>query len=280
MRGRHPWVKGISSSRPREAPDGRGDNESEGTVLCIRLNRSERLNALDYTMIDQVLDALEAAAHDDGCRVVVLSGNGRAFCAGDDLKGMGEPTGPRWRGYKTSGLPVPQQVLIETLRTLPKPVVAAVHGYALGMGLDIALACDVQLCTDTAILGDHRAERALHAATGIAYQLPRIVGYGRALEMLLLAERITGVKAERMGLVYRAVPEPHFAEAVAAVVERFAHAATRSLAVIKEQVDLPYREAMRHSLALRATTAIEDQAEESQRSESGAHHISLATDPN
>lgn len=237
----------------------------DGPVLRIQLDRPERRNALNYDVIDQILDALEPAASEDDCRVVVLGGNGTGFCAGDDLKGMGKPTGERWRGRKAGDAVLPQQTLIRTLRTLPKPVVVSIHGYALGMGLDMALACDLRICDERAELGDPRSERALYAATGITYQLPRHVGYGRALGMMFLADRITGAEAERIGLVYKSVPEEELSNTVEEIVTRLASAATKSLAVIKEQMavqmDLDYVRAASHSVSVRGSYTLEDTAE-------------------
>lgn len=237
----------------------------DGPVLRVSLNRPERRNALNYGVIDQLLDILEPVADDDDCRIVVISGEGSGFCAGDDMGGMGQPTGARWKGRKAAAAVLPQQTLIKTLRTLPKPVVACIHGYALGMGLDMALACDLRVCTETTQLGDPRAERALYAATGITYQLPRVVGYGRALAMMLMAERISGREAERIGLVYKAVPENELTATVEGIVGRLAKAATKSIAVIKEQMmaqlDLPYELAARHSVAVRSSYTLEDTQE-------------------
>jgi|TARA_Y100000310_G_C20668437_1_gene808936 enoyl-CoA hydratase/carnithine racemase len=237
----------------------------EGPVLRIQLNRPERRNALTYDVIDQILDALDSEASDDDCRVVVLSGEGNGFCAGDDLKGMGNPTGDRWRGRKAGEAVVPQQTLIRTLRSLPRPVVVSIHGYALGMGLDMALACDLRICDEQAELGDPRSERALYAATGITYQLPRHVGYGRALGMMFLAERISGAEAERIGLVYKSVPGDELDATVEGIVTRLASAATKSIAVIKEQMavqmDLDYARAASHSVSVRGSYMLEDTAE-------------------
>jgi len=237
----------------------------DGPVVRISLNRPERRNALTYDVIDLLIDALEPLADDDGCRVVVLSGEGSGFCSGDDMGGMGQPSSARWKGKKAGAAVLPQQTLIKTLRTLPRPVVASIHGYALGMGLDMALACDLRLCTETAELGDPRVERALYAATGITYQLPRVVGYGRALGMMLLAERISGTEAERIGLVHKAVPEGEFPATVEAIVQKLAGAATKSIAVIKEQMatqmDLTYDVAARHSVAVRNSYTLEDTQE-------------------
>jgi len=237
----------------------------DGPVLRLRLNRPERRNAFTHAMIDRLLDALDQAAADENCRVVVLSGEGTGFSAGDDLHGMGEAKGHRWKGRKAGPSVLPQQALIRTLRTLPKPVVASVHGYALGIGLDVALACDIRICTESAELGDPRAERALYAATGITYQLPRVAGYGRALAMMLLAERISGKEAERIGLVYRAVPEKELGGFVEQIVQKLAIAATKSIAVIKEQMraqlDMSYEMAAYHSISVRNSYMLEDQEE-------------------
>jgi len=237
----------------------------DGPVLRISLNRPERRNSLNHALIDGVLDALEGVVDDDDCRVVVLSGEGAGFCAGDDLHGMDQPAGRRWKGRKASAAVLPQQMLIKTLRTLPKPVVAAIHGFALGMGLDMALACDIRICTETAELGDPRSERALYAATGITYQLPRVIGYGRAISMMFLAERLSGKEAERIGLVYKAVSEDEFEIFVEKVVQKLATAATKSIAVIKEQLvaqqDMSYELAARHSISVRNMYTLEDMQE-------------------
>ena len=239
--------------------------ERQGPVLRLKLNRPERRNALSHSVIETLLDTLGSVAADETCRVVVLSGMGTGFCAGDDLHGMGQVTGARWQGRRAAPAVLPQQALIKALRTLPKPVVVSIHGYALGIGLDVALACDIRMCAETADLGDPRAERALYAATGITYQLPRIVGYGRALAMMLLAERVSGKEAERIGLVYRAVPEKDLESAVENIVRRLAGAATKSLAVIKEQMraqlDLSYESAAFHSTSVRSSYTLEDQEE-------------------
>lgn len=237
----------------------------DGPVLRLKLNRPERRNALSHVLIELLLTTLESATNDDSCRVVVLTGEGSGFCAGDDLHGMGKATGRRWKGRRAEAAVLPQQALIRTLRTLPKPVVASIHGFALGIGLDMALACDIRVCTEDAELGDPRAERALYAATGITYQLPRVVGYGRALAMMLLAERVSGREAERIGLVYKAVPPESLGAEVEAIVQKLAKAATKSIAVIKEQmraqIDLSYELATYHSISVRGSYTLEDQEE-------------------
>jgi len=237
----------------------------EGSVLRLKLNRPERRNALNYSMIDSLLDSLEGVGKDDSCRVIVISGEGSGFCAGDDLHGMGQTPNERWQGRKFGPAVLPQQALIKTLRTLPKPVVTSIHGYALGIGLDLALASDIRICTHATELGDPRVERALYAATGITYQLPRVIGYGRALGMMLMADRIQGKEAERIGMVYKSVPENKLQSFTDEIVEKLGKSATKSIAVIKEQIrtqiDMSYESSTFHSISVRNSYVIEDQAE-------------------
>lgn len=237
--------------------------EKNDGVTTATLNRPERLNSMTHDLIDELLDVLEEAAEDEECRVVVLQGAGRAFCAGDDLKSMGEVPMRRWGGRTPTVMP--QQRLIATLRELPRPVVARLHGHVLGMGLDTALACDIRIAADDTQLGDPRADRALYAATGMLYQLPRMVGYGRAMEMMLLAERIDGPEAQRRGLIYQSVPADELDDAVARVVAQLRGSATKSLAMqkmqLREQMDMSIEEAHRHSVWTRATYRIEDGVE-------------------
>ena len=129
----------------------------------------------------------------------------------------------------------------------------------------MALAADIRICAEDAQLGDPRSERAIYAATGVTNTLPRIVGYGRAIEMMLLAQRIDGREAQRIGAAYRAVPEEELASTTEDIVQTLARSATKSIAVIKAQLaaqmDLTYEAARAHSIWVRNTYTIEDSRE-------------------
>lgn len=245
-------------------------NTRDGAILRLMLARPEAGNALTYPMIEALTAALAAAGEDAEVRCVVVSGEGDDFCAGDSaaLEERG-PWPAAFAHRRPAGVhgpaPLPEQRLLRTLWALPKPVLAVVQGRAVGLGLDLACACDIRLATADATFGDPRVSQGRHAATGISYVLPRLIGLSQAMRLLLLGEEIDGREAERIGLLYRAVPPADLHDEAEKLATAVAAMATRSYAVIKqqirEQLDLPYEMALMHSLAVRQTNVIEDRAE-------------------
>ncbi len=243
--------------------------EQEGAVLRIRLNRPDRFNALSYELIIAAKKILQQAEEDFDIRAVTIEGVGAAFCVGEDLEQMGEWPKEYWH-RKPSGLhgtpsPIPQQDLLRVLRRQPKPTIAVMHGEVLGIGLDLACCCDIRVCTDDTVIGDPRIQQARHAATGITYILPRLIGLSQAMRLLLLGERINGKEAERIGLVYKSFPADELSGEAEKLVEQVINMATRSYAVIKQQfldeLDMPYETALMHSMAIHHTNTIEDHEE-------------------
>jgi len=231
------------------------------------LNRVDRHNALTWELIGALKAVLATAAGDIALRAVVLSGGASAFCRGDD-EDMGEwPSSYAHRrpGGSHGPAPVPLQDMLSALRALPKPTVAAIRGAALGSGLDLACACDIRVCTHDSALGDPRVLQAEFAVTGITHVLPRLVGQSQAMRMLLLGEQVGGREAQRIGLVYRSVDSDTFDGFVDDLAARIATMATRSYAIMKQQIidelDMPYDTALMHSMAIRQTNVIEDRAE-------------------
>jgi len=242
--------------------------EQTAAILRIRLNRPERFNAWNYELIAAVTKLIQQAKDDWSVRVVAIEGVGPAFCAGDDLEDMGdwpEEYQPRRPDGTHGAAPIPQQDLLRLIRHLPKPTMAVMHGRVLGVGLDLACACDIRVCTDDTIFGDPRILQARYSATGISYVLPRLIGQSPAMRLLLLGEEIDGKEAERIGLVYKSFPPAKFRREVEQLLKQVAAMATRSYAVIKQQIleelDMPYETALMHSLAIRQTNVIEDRAE-------------------
>lgn len=236
-----------------------------GAVTTLTLNRPASLNALTYDLIDQLTDAIGRADASDACRVLVVRGEGRAFCAGDDMKASEEVLGERWRGLHAKESSLGQIGLIRRMRTCSKPTVAVVQGYALGVGFDLALAADFRICGRTAQLGDPRSRNAMFPASGACYLLPRMIGYGRALKMLMLGERVGAEEAERIGLASLVVPDEELGDRADEFVDQLAAAPTRALSAIKqlvrEQIDLPFEQASVLASQLRASIVIEDQQE-------------------
>lgn len=188
--------------------------ERRGDVALIWLNRPEKLNAISVAVLDGLLDAIDEVAHADDVGAAVLTGRGRAFSTGGDITEM---HGMDDRQFAET---IARYMRVSAaFRSCPKPIVAAVHGYALAGGFELALMCDVRFAAVGTQFGLPDTPLGLSPTSGMTYLLPRIVGLGRALYLALSAEDIDAEEAERIGLVSRVVaPERLLDEA-----EAFAH---------------------------------------------------------
>jgi enoyl-CoA hydratase len=175
-------------------------------VRVVRLNRPERLNALDFTMTAELHDALDDIGGDDTAKVIVLTGAGRGFCAGLDLRDTGVPPEPgahRRRHAGTSGQAFIADLTLH-LRETPQVVIAAVNGPAYGGGLAIAAACDLRIAAESASFCSAFIRTGLTGTDiGITYFLPRLIGAAHAFDLILTGRTIDATDAERMGLVSR-----------------------------------------------------------------------------
>ncbi len=208
------------------------DYRYDGRVARIALDRPERLNAVTAELTDGLVSALRRALA-DGARAVVLSGRGRAFCAGHDLKE--EP--PAETVLQTRARLEAIQDVTRLVRELPAPVVAAVHGYALGAGCEFALACDVVVAAEDAVFGFPEVGVGLSVTGGISRLLPHLVGWARAKELLLLGERISGAEAARIGMVARAVPAGEHERVALELASTMADRPPLALSLAKQVLD-------------------------------------------
>jgi 2-(1,2-epoxy-1,2-dihydrophenyl)acetyl-CoA isomerase len=206
-----------------------GQGES---IVTLTMNRPDVLNAINTLMLTELTEAVETAAHDDAIRCVVLTGAGRAFGAGQDLIEFGSAHASG-ETYIVSEHLAKYHRLILAIRHMPKPVIAAIQGIATGITLNIVLACDIRIAADNASLREGFALIGL-VPDGGGYTLPRLVGMGRALEMALLAEDISGAEAERIGLVNLCVPLAELEKTTSALAKRLANGPTRTYELIKE----------------------------------------------
>jgi 2-(1,2-epoxy-1,2-dihydrophenyl)acetyl-CoA isomerase len=197
--------------------DGHVVVEQREAVVWVTLNRPERLNAITWRMMEDLLDAVVRCEDDDGVRALVFRGAGRVFSSGDDIvEGMGE----RRRGGDPEGVNTHRGLhhdLVKRLLELPKPTIAAIHGRCHGAGWVIALACDFRIAQSDALIGDIRAQRAIFAGQGAPLLLPRLIGQSRAIDLLMTGRVIDAVEAERIGLLQRIWP----AEAYSVELDRF-----------------------------------------------------------
>jgi enoyl-CoA hydratase len=185
------------------------DSPVEG-VQRITLNRPDKLNAMTSELVEALHDALATVAADPACRVVILTGAGRGFCAGLDLGGYGVPTGARSTGSVQLAFAVQQQIadLIPRLRRLPQPVIAAVNGPASGGGFALVLGSDLRIAAASARFNAAFVRIGLSGCDiGTSWLLPRLVGAGRAHELMLTGRLFDADEAARIGLVLDAVPD-------------------------------------------------------------------------
>jgi enoyl-CoA hydratase/carnithine racemase len=206
----------------------------EAGVRTIALNRPASLNALNYDVMDELEQAIFDSGKRDHVRAVVIRGEGRAFCAGDDLKGMGTEKNPVPEDIPLRRAELGYTRLLLAIRKLPKPVLAQVHGYALGAGFDIALACDMIFASSDAKFGFPFIKRGLLGGTAI---LPTIVGYHKACELLFGGEMLTAEEARQMGIVNVVTPPEQLAETVADRAGRLARSATGQIGMMKMAVN-------------------------------------------
>lgn len=172
----------------------------EGHVATITLNRPERLNAFSMAMIDSIQRALQDAAGDEQIRAIVITGAGRGFCSGLDMKSP--PDFAAVSGTTTVQLPRLPLIALD----IDKPMIASINGPAIGWGLELALLCDIRIAAEEARIGDLHVSRGVIADNGGLFLLPRLIGWARACELYFSGQLIDGKEAERIGLVNRAVP--------------------------------------------------------------------------
>jgi 2-(1,2-epoxy-1,2-dihydrophenyl)acetyl-CoA isomerase len=225
---------------------------SNGAELRIELNRPDRMNAWDKQFGEALRAAVEEAAADDSVRSVTITGVGRAFSSGADLKAGFEPT-PDGKPDLESVLRDRYHPIITTIRELPKPVLAAVNGAAVGIGCSLALACDLIIARESAFFMLAFVNIGLVPDGGSSLLVPARVGHARAAEMAMLGERIPALRALEWGLINRVAADDVFDAEVDALAERLATGPTASYAGSKRQLNAWIYRGMEEQLELEAT---------------------------
>ncbi len=204
----------------------------ENGVLTLTLNRPERLNALNDALHEALADGMARAAASEACRVVLITGAGKGFCAGADLADRTLAPGQA-RPDLGDSLDKRYNPLIRAMRSLPKPVVCAVNGPAAGAGVNFALACDVVLAAKSAKFLQAFARVGLVPDAGGTWILPRLVGDARARALMMLADPIGAEQAEAWGMIYRAVDDDELMGEARTIAERFAAGPTQAYGLMK-----------------------------------------------
>ena len=179
--------------------------EVKDGIATLTLNRPDRLNALGGSLRDDLHDAVTRSAADPDVRVMVITGAGKGFCSGGDVKAMGEAkAGQRERPLIEKIAPGRDRTLL-AMREAPQPIIAAVNGAAAGAGMNLALGCDIRIASTAARFTQAFVKRGLHPDWGGTYFLPRLVGTAKACEMIFTGDVIDAAEAERLGIVSRVV---------------------------------------------------------------------------
>ncbi len=234
--------------------------EIEDHVALIKLNRPDALNALNEQLLDELADAVTDAQSNDKVRCIVVTGSEKAFAAGADIKMMSEKsfvdvfTGNLFSGPS------------EKITSVRKPIIAAVSGYALGGGCELAMMCDFIICSDTAKFGQPEINLGVSAGLGGTQRLTRFIGKSKAMDMNLTGRMMDAEEAERCGLVSRVVPAKKLMDEALGAAQKIAEKSQITVMVVKEMVNRSYETTLEEGLLFErrgfyALFATEDQKE-------------------
>jgi 2-(1,2-epoxy-1,2-dihydrophenyl)acetyl-CoA isomerase len=199
----------------------------ENNVAWLTLNRPDKLNAFTEEMNKEVTKALNTAEKDSGVRCIVITGSGRAFCAGEDLAGVDENTD------HAEFLRKRYNPMVQKIASIEKPVIAGVNGVAAGAGMSLTLACDFRIASEKASFVEAFIHIGLIPDSGSLYYLPRLVGHAKAMELAVLGEKISAADAKEFGLVTKTVSVDNFEAELRDFSERLAKMPTKAVGLIK-----------------------------------------------
>jgi 2-(1,2-epoxy-1,2-dihydrophenyl)acetyl-CoA isomerase len=206
----------------------------ENGVCTLTLNRPAVFNSFNQTMAFQLQEALEACAIDETVRVVVIKGEGKAFCAGQDLAEATDPEGPELKSIVRDHY----NPIILKIRELEKPVIGAVNGVAAGAGANIALSCDIAIAKRSASFIQAFSKIGLIPDSGGTFFLPRLIGMQKALALMMTGDKVSAEEAERLNMIYKVVEDEVFDDEITKFATNLAAMPTRGLGLTKKAVNL------------------------------------------
>lgn len=226
----------------------------ENKIAYITLNRPEVFNSFNREMALRLQDTLDACEVNDEVRVIVLTGNGKAFCAGQDLK---EVTSPELNpGFKKI-LEEHYNPIILRIRNIEKPIIAAVNGVAAGAGANIALACDVVVASEKASFIQAFSLIGLIPDSAGTFFLPRLIGFQKASALMMLGDKVSAEEAERLGMIYKYVPSEEFQETIQKLALKMAQMSTKALGLIKKTLNQSFTNNLEQQLSVESKYQIE-----------------------
>jgi enoyl-CoA hydratase len=208
------------------------DLRKDGGVAILTVDRPEALNAMNLDLLQELSEVIDRVEADEEVRVLVITGAGRAFIAGADIGHMSTMSPQQAKEWSQLG-----QRTVGKLEKLQKPVIAAINGYALGGGTELALACDIRIASEKAVFGQPEVVLGMIAGFGGTQRLPRLVGPGRAKEMLFTGDRYDAQTAYDMGLVNKVVPAEELLDYCVGMAKRIASRGPQAVRLTKEAID-------------------------------------------
>ncbi|PTM07885.1 MAG: 2-(1,2-epoxy-1,2-dihydrophenyl)acetyl-CoA isomerase [Bacteroidetes bacterium] len=226
----------------------------DNKIAFIKLNRPEVFNSFNREMALSLQNTLDACEKNDGVRAIVLTGSGKAFCAGQDLK---EVTSPELNpGFKKI-LEEHYNPIILRIRNIEKPIIAAVNGVAAGAGANIALACDIVIANENANFIQAFSLIGLIPDSAGTFFLPRLIGFQKASALAMLGNKVNAEEAERLGMIYKYVPSEEFDETIQRIALKLANMPTKALGLIKKTFNQSLTNTLEEQLALESKHQIE-----------------------
>lgn len=226
----------------------------ENKVAYIKLNRPEVFNSFNREMALSLQNVLDNCANEENVRAIVLTGNGKAFCAGQDLK---EVTSPELNPGFRKILEEHYNPIIQKIRSIEKPIIAAVNGVAAGAGANIALACDIVVASELASFIQAFSKIGLIPDSGGTFFLPRLIGFQKASALMMLGDKVSALEALNMGMIYKIFPVGIFDEEVKSLAENLAKMPTKAIGLTKRLLNQSMTNNLEQQLALESDLQIE-----------------------
>ena len=218
----------------------------ENGVCTMTLNRPEVFNSFNKSMAIALQDALKAAEKDDEVRCIVITGEGKAFCAGQDLAEATDPNGPELQQIVKDHY----NPIIALIRSIEKPIIGAVNGVAAGAGANIALACDITIASENASFIQAFSKIGLIPDSGGTFFLPRIIGFQKAMALMMTGDKVSAQEAVDMNMIYKSVPADQFEEVIRLFAENLAKMPTKALGLTKRAMNQSMQNDLTQQLAL------------------------------
>ncbi|MEE9438748.1 MAG: enoyl-CoA hydratase-related protein [Saprospiraceae bacterium] len=220
--------------------------EIKNSIAYLIINRPEKYNSINKETAMAIQKELDNCSENDNVRAIVLTGTGKAFCAGQDLGEVVDPNGPALEDIVSKHY----NPIIARIRAIQKPIIAAVNGVAAGAGANIALSCDIVIAAESASFIQAFSKIGLIPDSGGTFYLPRLVGFAKASALMMLGDKVSASEAEKMGMIYKCVPNENFEKTYNNIAQKLASMPTQALGYTKKLLNSSWNNTLEQQLAM------------------------------